>query len=165
MQKLRRIEIDFDVHKKIEEARRSFDDSPNAVLRRLLDIIDDDPPTSQHLAHVDDGQILSGESLEFMSGRSLSTDDSEQSWWGKGVTLPHGTELRMEYRGRFYTGVIDNGRWMVEGERFGSPSKAAGGVARTKDGKRPQLNGWIYWQVRRPGDEEWIPISQLRPSM
>ncbi|MDE0330256.1 MAG: hypothetical protein OXL41_00150 [Nitrospinae bacterium] len=164
MPRLRRIEIDFDVHKKIEEARRSFDDSPNAVLRRLLDIADDDS-SSQHFLQSDGVQVLSGERPGLMSGRSLSDEDSEQEWWGKGVTLPHGTELRMEYRGRLYSGVIENGRWVVEGERFGSPSAAASGVARTKDGKRTNLDGWRYWSVRRPMDEDWIPINQLRPSM
>lgn len=161
MPNLRRIEIDFDVHKKIEEARRSFSDSPNAVLRRLLNIGGDEQ-CSERLTPMNNEL---GEASEFTGARPWLDEDSEQPWWGKGVTLPHGTELRMEYRGRLYSGVIENGRWVVEGERFGSPSKAAGGVARTTDGKRPQLNGWIYWQVRRPGDEDWIPINQLRPSM
>ena len=164
MTRLRRIEIDFDVHKKIEEARQSFNDSPNAVLRRLLDIADDNS-SSQYFGQGNGEQALSGENLELMGGRSLLVEDSEQPWWGKGVTLPHGTKLQMEYRGRQYKGEIHNGRWLVEGERFGSPSKAAGGVVLTKDGKHPQINGWIYWHVKRPGDEEWIPINKLRPSM
>lgn len=164
MPKLRNIEIDFAVHKKIEEARLSFDDSPNAVLRRLLNIVEDNS-SSQQFPQSDTEQALSGESLRYMSGRSSVAEASEQPWWGKGVTLPHGTELQMEYRGRRYRGIIQNGRWLVEGERFGSPSKAAGGVVITKDGKHPQLNGWIYWHVKRPGDEEWIPINQLRPAM
>ena len=36
MGQLKQIEIDLDVHRLIEEARRSFDESPNEILRRLL---------------------------------------------------------------------------------------------------------------------------------
>ena len=84
MSELRTIEIDFDVHQMIEMERQSFMESPNDVLRRLLKI----------------GERSSGNSVPVSEGRS---------WSGKGVTLPHGTELRMEYRGRQYSGVIDNG--------------------------------------------------------
>ena len=160
MPKLRRIEIDFAVHKKIEEARRSFSDSPNAVLRRLLNIGDDEQSSERLMPIGNEPEEVPG----FKSARPWLDEDSEQPWWGKGVTLPHGTEVQMEYRGRRYSGVIRNGRWLVEGERFGSPSAAASGVARTKDGKRTNLDGWRYWFVRRPMDEDWIPINQLRPS-
>ena len=67
----------------------------------------------------------------------------------------------MHYNGRQHTGVIDNGEWLVEGERFKTPSGAASGVARTKAGKRTTLDGWEYWEVKRPGDAAWIPIMQL----
>ncbi|MDQ7247285.1 hypothetical protein [Dongia sedimenti] len=132
------IEIDFDVYKRIEMERRSFVEPQNAALRRLLKIDDDDEAT----------------------GPSVGIG---RSWSSKGVTLPHGTELRMEYNGRLYTGQIQDGTWAVEGKSFKSPSAAAGGVALTKGGKRTNLDGWIYWQVKRPGEKNWTLISQLRP--
>jgi len=138
MTELRTIEIDFDVHKKIELERSSFAESPNEVLRRLLKISGQSPTLSEALVN---------------AGRP---------WSGKGVTLPHGTALRMEYNGRQYTGVIKDGEWVVEGERFKSPSAAAGGVAVTKDGKHTRLDGWVYWYVKRPGDGDWITIRELR---
>jgi hypothetical protein len=52
----------------------------------------------------------------------------------------------MEYNGKGHSGQIDNGEWLVEGARFNSPSAAAGGVTRTRAGKTPSLDGWIYWQ-------------------
>lgn len=133
----RSIEIDFEVHKRIELERQSFAETPNAVLRRLLGI--------------DEGAAVKPEVRK--DGRP---------WAGKGVSLPHGTEVRMEYNGRVHTGTIDNGTWVVEGEEYKSPSAAAGGAARTRAGKRTQLDGWIYWQAKRPGDAQWIGISQLR---
>jgi hypothetical protein len=139
MPDLRTIEIDFDVHKIIELERSSFSETPNEVLRRLLRV--------------------NGASS---APKVVPDTNAGRPWAGKGVTLPHGTDLRMEYNGRRYTGTIDNGEWVVEGERFKSPSAAAGGVALTKDGKRTNLDGWIYWYAKRPGDTDWVSIKQLR---
>ena len=65
MGELRTIEIDFDVHKKIEAERTSFSESPNDVLRRLL-------------------RLGNAAATEAAKGRG-------RSWSGKGVTLPDGT--------------------------------------------------------------------------
>ncbi len=134
MTDLRQIEIDLEVHKRIELAKRSFAESENEVLHRLLGIDAAQPQLVQ-------------------AGRA---------WSGKGVNLPHGTELQMEYNGRVHHGQIDEGRWLVEGESFSSPSAAAGGVALTKAGTRPSLDGWMYWQVKRPNDGAWLPLKSLR---
>ena len=80
----------------------------------------------------------------------------------EGVSLPHGTQLRMEYNGAQYVGAIEGGVWSVEGKTFKSPSAAAGGVALTKKGTHTQLDGWEYWQVKRPGDHRWIELNSLR---
>lgn len=138
MPEFRSIEIDFDVHKRIELARESFSETPNAVLRRLL-------------------------GLDAATPRSLTAAHSGmRSWSGKGVLLPHGSRVRMEYNGRTHEGEILDGAWSVEGERFSSPSAAAGGVARTKDGNRTNLDGWIYWSVLPPGQDSWVKLADLR---
>jgi hypothetical protein len=138
MAEVRTIEIDFDVHKRIELERRSFSESPNAVLRRLLKI----------------GGAA--------SDAGMAAEKDGRPWSGKNVVLPHGTEVRMEYNGRRYTGAILDGRWLVEGKAFSSPSAAAGGVALTKGGQLTRLDGWIYWYAKRPGDTDWIAIRELR---
>ena len=137
MSDLRTIEIDFGVHKLIEMQRQSFMETPNDVLRRLLKI----------------GERSPGHSTPLRGGRP---------WLGKGVTLPHGTELRMAYNGRQYSGFIENGRWLVEGKSFASPSAAASGVAVTKSGKHTSLDGWIYWHFRRATDADWVSLKQAR---
>jgi hypothetical protein len=143
MSKMRAIEIDFEVHQQIELERTSFDESPNEVLRRLLKL----PPASG-------GPALDAHpSVQEADGRP---------WSGKGVTLPHGTEIRMDYNGKVYSGGIADGQWVVEGKHSKSPSDAAGSVAKTRNGKVPSLNGWIYWQVKRPGDASWSPLNSLR---
>lgn len=137
--KMRTIEIDFDVHKFIEAERHGFEETSNDVLRRVLGL---------------DGDA---------SGIQPSQETGRQ-WSGKGVTLPSGTALLMEYNGTLHSGKIDDGVWVVEGKEFKSPSAAAGGVALTRDGHHPTLDGWNYWRVKRPGDDDWILLSSLRHS-
>jgi hypothetical protein len=147
MSATRSIEIDFDVHKLIEQERVSFSDTPNETLRRLLGIetLVSDKPKNTPAQH-----IVETKSMSF------------KSWQDAGVVLPHGTELRMEYRGKSYFGEIDNGLWVVEGTKFDSPSPAAMAVARTKEGKVPSVNGWKYWEARMPQSNRWVNIKSLR---
>jgi hypothetical protein len=134
---VRTIEIDFDIHKMIELERKSFDEDANTALRRLLGL-----PAKATTPEVAAGNL-------------------KPAWHDKdGLTLPHGTRLRMTYAGRTYEGVIDEGAWIVEGERHHSPSGAAG-VARTKTGGRTNLNGWNYWEVQLPGTEKWTKIMEV----
>ncbi|MCY4239251.1 MAG: GreA/GreB family elongation factor, partial [Rhodospirillaceae bacterium] len=89
-------------------------------------------------------------------GVKSDTTPSRGSWSGKGVVLPHATELRMEYSGRHYFGTIDHGQWLVEGDVYDSPSAASRGVTGTS------RNGWRDWEVKRPSDSRWVHISGLR---
>lgn len=137
MTEFRTIEIDFDVHKRIEAERLSFAETANEVLRRML-------------------------SLDQAETTFSPASTEGRAWAGKGVMLPHGTELRMEYNGSVHTGRIENGGWVVEGKNYSSPSAAASGVGRTKAGKRTNLDGWVYWHVKRPDDDQWTAIMSLR---
>lgn len=144
MAQFRTIEIDFDVHKRIEAERQGFDDTPNDALRRLLKLGPADKKTQEPK----------------QGGRVIDLEG--RPWRGKGVTLPHGTPLQMEYNRTVHDGVIDDGEWSVEGKRFKSPSAAAGGVAVTKKGNHTSLDGWIYWKAKLPGDDRWTPIKALK---
>lgn len=139
MTELRTIEIDIDVHKMIELERRDFTETQNAVLRRLLEL--------------DEGK------QQIVNQTSTPTG---ASWHGKGVTLAHGTELRMHYNGREHVAHIRDGKWLVEGELYSSPSAAASAVAVTKNGGRTNLDGWMYWKVLRPSDNALLPLRLLR---
>jgi hypothetical protein len=134
----RAIEIDFDIHKRIEGERRNFAESENAILRRLLKLDGVEAPVR------------------------ANSRSGGREWFGEGVTLSHGSNLRMKYNGRLHTGEIDDGEWLVEGSRYSSPSAAAGGAALTKKGVKTNLDGWKYWQVKRPTDRDWVWISVLR---
>lgn len=144
MSQMRNITIDFDIHKLIVNESRNFAETPNTVLRRLLGLSELKEQTNGH----------SKEEHSPIKG----------AWTGKGVTLPAATKLRLEYRGHQHFGVIKDASWFVDGEYYKSPSAAAGGCARTKKGTRPSLDGWNYWQVKRPGDERWLSLKALRNS-
>ncbi len=147
----RSIEIDFEVHKKIEMERHSFEESPNDVLRRLLKL----PKTRQ----IENFMTL--DALDQKIEKAASEARSG-AWSGKGVTLPSGTEVRMEYNGELHYGVIKENRWVIGDQNYRSPSAAACAVGRTKEGSSTSLNGWVYWNAKRPGDEDWVPINKLR---
>ena len=136
---MRTIDIDFDIHRLIQLERRSFDEPDYVALRRLLKL---GPP--------------------LVEDRPESDSRSLRPWSKGGVTLPHGTELRMEYNGILHLGRISDGFWEVEGSREKSPSGAASAVARTRDGSPVNVNGKAYWHVRRPGDTDWTRYADLK---
>jgi len=143
MSDYRTIQIDLDVHKLIEAERRSFDEPSLTALRRLLGLPEKLPTTPP--------------------GPSSISPEGGRPWSSKGVVLPHGTHLRMSYNGRTHTGKIIDGKWHVEGNVYSSPSGAASDVAITKRGTKTSLDGWEYWEVKRPTDAHWVRLLELMP--
>lgn len=124
------IPIDFEVFKALTALLNSPADSYNDVLRRLLT-----------LRSKFDASALS-------VGRPWTLD---------GVTLPHGTELRMRYNRQFHTGRVDDGMLVVNGARYGTPSAAAMSITKYN------VNGWQYWQCRHPRSSGWTSIDTRNP--
>jgi hypothetical protein len=136
---LRPVEIDVDVFRFLESRRSSFTQTHNDILRELA-------------------------GLSPIASSKNGTDHHAASgaWSWKGVELPNGTRLRMSYNGQTHTGEIAQGTWHVGGAIYRSPSAAAGGVARSKKGAPVSLDGWAYWEVKKPNSDRWTPISTLR---
>ena len=151
MAEYRTIEVDFEVHKAIEVERRSFDERANDVLRRLLRL----PENPADKLRNNEPGITVDDQIDALGEGA--------AWRGKGVVLPNGTKVRMEYNGTLYQGEIKGGRWDVGGQIFKTPSAAAGALAMTRNGTRTKLNGWIYWEVLKPGEQRWVKLEQLRP--
>jgi len=139
--KTRTIEIDIDVHKAIELAREDFNETDNSVLRRMLGIDVDIIPKASNAC---------------------------RPWVGKGyssgLTLPHGTELRLQYNTTNLAGVVDDGALVFNGERFSSPSGTRK-LCRTKDGRIPHLNGKTIIEARLPETSDWIRLDALERRM
>lgn len=137
---MRSIEIGLEVHKAIEAERRSLGEPEDHILRRLLGLAA--PATD--------------------SPASSEANVGPAAWEKDGVILHHGTKLRLSYSGQTLTGEILDGDWVVNGKTYNSPSMAMVDNVVTKSGKKTNINGWNHWQVRRPGDSHYVPISILR---
>lgn len=135
------IEIDLALHKAIEAERRSFSETANEILHRLIL----NPPE---------------QSTNGLANKVPSTN--AKAWSGGGVELPHGTKLRMSYNGCQHTAEIIDGRWFVDGDFYNAPSAASHAVARTKAGDPAHINGWDYWWALLPGQEKWRLMSTMR---
>jgi hypothetical protein len=144
MSNFTQIDIDIEVYKSIEQARISFSESSNMVLRRILGL----------------------ESAPIAEGQHNAVADakSEQSWFGKGVELPHGTQLRMDYNGTIYTAEIIRGGWYIDGVAIQekTPSGAAIAAVEAATGRRVSLNGWVNWEAKLPNGNRWRKISEMR---
>lgn len=76
----------------------------------------------------------------------------------KGAEFPEGTQFRATYKGQTYTGLIKGGVWVDEKGRVqNSPSEAAYSITGN------HVNGWRFWECRRPTDTRWRSIDSLRP--
>ncbi len=88
--------------------------------------------------------------------------ESGQAFGGcefKGVYLPNGTQLRVTYKGVTHTAEIQNGSWVGgDGVRRNSPSDAACAITSTN------VNGWRFWRAKRPQDNSWKLLADLRAS-
>lgn len=137
---MRSIEIGLEVHKAIEAERRALDESEDAILHRLLDLAPPEPAKFE----------------PHPEPRTL------RAWEKDGVVLHEGTKLRLSYSGQRLEGEIREGVWVVNGNSYQSPSMAMVNNVVTRSGRRTNINGWNHWQVRRPGDQQYLPLSLLR---
>ena len=143
---MKTIEIDFDVHRAIEAERQGFHDTPNAVLRRLLQL---------GPAPAEPGEGFADAPMALLA-------PPERAWVWKGLELPHGTELRLSYAGVEARGQVLGGELNFSGASYRSPSPAVARAVETARGDKVQVNGWKHMDARRPGDDRWIPLDELR---
>ncbi len=142
------VDLDLDVHRAMEAARQSFEESGNDILRRLLGIDGPQPPA---------------ESRRAKAGGSVDGGWSKLNRHGRTIFLPNGTRLRAAYAGKAVEGEIIAGMWVVAGHAYNSPSAALNSNVRTRDGNPVNLNGWRHWEVRVPGREIWIRLNRFEP--
>ena len=135
------IEIDFEIHQAIEAERRNFDEPEYEALKRLLKI--DSPNT-----------------VDSRDSHGLS----KKPFVEDGVSIEHGSSARMSYqRGtQHFQGKFLDGMLVVDGKTYSTLSGAACDLARTREGNKTSLNGWIYWEVKAPNSSTWRRMSDVR---
>jgi hypothetical protein len=147
------VDIDLDVHRKIELARLNFDENGNDILRRLLKLDDSFARPARN----------SNEDTRAKGGGAIDGGWSKIDRFGRSIFLPDGTRLRAAYAGRAVEGEIIAGMWVVAGNAYNSPSSALNANVRTRNGNNVNLNGWRHWEVRPPGTETWVRLNRFEP--
>lgn len=81
-----------------------------------------------------------------------------------GTTIPDGLRLRGRHGGSdFVYAEVTDGRIVVNGEMFESPSRAALHAARALGSAAHSLNGWRWWEFEYPrGSDSWRALHTLR---
>ncbi|MDR4305736.1 DUF2924 domain-containing protein [Chelatococcus sambhunathii] len=129
------ISVDFEVWKAITLRRETEAMTPNDVLRQILDLPPEREPTASEFI----GKFVGAASY-------------------KGVFFNDGTQFRAIYKGKEYRAAIVDGVWTMEdGTQCTSPSNAATHITKTN------VNGWRFWQVKRPEDADWKLMDLLLP--
>ncbi len=131
------ISVSLEVYKLIEQNRLSFEESHDAILRRMLNLpIPKDQP------------IIQG---DFYLGCSVS--------------VPFGTQLRKFYKGIEYRAEIKDGGIWLNGKKYPTLNQAAKAVSVSNPNawifwkvKRPQDSEWILVDNLR---EESLDLSQV----
>jgi hypothetical protein len=140
------IEVDLDVFKALTAKIEAAGQDHNDVLRELLNL---DSVTEADLPDNVFGRIA-----ETIS-RSYSAVPGQ--FYSRGLALPSGTELRARYKGQQFSARIEDGRWLdSDGQEHSSPSAAAKAITDTS------VNGWRFWEAKRPGDRGWRRLDILQ---
>lgn len=141
------IVIDFEVFKALTAKLESESENYNDVIRRLLNLPDRE-------AAFRPGEAASP-GLPAAPQNALAPQSG--GVWYSNVYLPNGTYFRATYKGKTYRAWINNSQWIDElGNVRTSPSDAASAISNTN------VNGWRFWFVRRPQDEDWQRMDALK---
>ena len=145
------IVLDWDIHQLIEQERRGFEEAPVAALRRLLGL--DKPEKADKPAQPQPRQRI-----------RVKAQTHRDEWTDSGIVIPNGTVARFTYRrgtNPIY-GEFKDGKLHATGKIYDTLSEAANDLATTRKGKKTRLNGWLYWQVKPEGSENWVIMDKLR---
>jgi hypothetical protein len=83
----------------------------------------------------------------------VKVDDRGYQW--KDLFLPHGTQIRMQYKGKFHYAKVEGDDIFYEGKSI-SPGSLANTIAGTS------RNAWRDLWIKRPEDKVWKLASECR---
>lgn len=143
------VEIDFEVFKALTAKLESESDTYNEAIRRLLGL-----PASD--VALQPWELDSpGHPAILQTGNALAP--IYNGVWFSDVFFPDRTVFRATYKGKTYRAQIRNSQWIDEfGNVRTSPSDAASAISGTN------VNGWRFWFVRRPQDDDWQRMDALK---
>lgn len=128
------IDVDFEVFKELTARRASETVTYNDVIRDLLGLNKKLVPRVAAINMKPAGTMFDG------------------------VLFQNGSQFRKVYKGTLYTGEIKDGAFVLgNGKRCSSPSDAARKITGNN------VNGWRFWECKRPGDANFRLLEGLRP--
>ncbi len=86
------------------------------------------------------------------------TEQMPRYWRSRGGSIPISTKLRAQYKGKVYEAEVTERGIKYEDTHYGSLSQAAMAITKVN------VNGWTFWEARRPADSEWRSLSSIRPA-
>lgn len=138
------IAVDLDVFKALTARIQAAGLTHNDVLRELLSL---DSPVEYEGA---------GSNVFERFADQLARSQHGGQFYSRGLVLPDGTELRARYKGQQFTAKIAGGKWLDAADvEHSSPSAAASAITGTT------VNGWRFWEARRPGEQIWRRLDIL----
>lgn len=136
------VTISYELFKRLQRHAVPLVDTVEEVIERALDALDGADANAS--SPVPGGPTPPGSDLVSYVGR-----------------VPHGTSLRMVYKGVEYFAEVHDGKVVWDGKRFKSLSDAAVAVIRSTGSDRPTENGWRVWQAQ-DSTGKWTPLVDLR---
>ncbi|WP_428235581.1 DUF2924 domain-containing protein [Gracilimonas sp.] len=94
--------------------------------------------------------------LDKKESTNKKKEEDKADFVSKNIIFPHGTKLRAHYKGKYYIAEIVDGFIVYNGKQHTSPSSAAKAVTGTN------VNGWIFWECRRPKESNWTDLDKLK---
>lgn len=127
------IEVDFEVLKALMALRTTEEFTYNDVIRDLLKL----------------------EKRQATPSLAESSGPRPNDWVIKGVRFAEGTEFRARHDGQTLLARVQGAKLVLHGKQYDSPSAAAQAITGYA------VNGWVFWEFRRPG-AEWRPMNSAR---
>jgi hypothetical protein len=188
------IDIDLDVHRTIEMERRSFEETQNDILRRILGL----PPLEKLSLDGDDSNMVllakaSGVKFSIAEGLdSSSHEDSRMAQMPQASIGDRIKEFHSRISGQFFSKKPDAARdWQFGGVRLPEGTRLQkwyGGQkyeAEIRDGSiwfdgvsyqspsaaamvitgGSNVSGWNFWKFFDPQDGEWKKLSSLKTGL
>ncbi len=163
---MKNIEIDFEVYKHLTFMRENEQMTYNDVIRKLLNL----PKLLETETKL---PCNNGRAYESLFNNIIVAD----GWTSKGIFFPNGTIFRANHKGIEYEAEIHSGKLMyrfnyylrsligqVDGQQQLTQDniddiKSLSAAASLITGNN--VNGWRFWEVKRPQDSEWRKASEL----
>ncbi|MCZ6834247.1 MAG: DUF2924 domain-containing protein [Planctomycetota bacterium] len=95
--------------------------------------------------------------MKLPTNKGVSSEEPEY-FQCRGGAIPVGSMLRAKHHGKMQSAKVTEDGIVWNGKTYLSPSDAASHVTDYP------TNGWKWWEIQVPGEDQWKTLSNLRKS-